>query len=179
MNRSQIVIYKSRKKGILITVCGLFLGLSGGLVLEYAGDALLGWCLVIAAVFAVTLGIGTVSGRKPQVIITEKGITEPYVIREEIEWDAILHVDDFFYRGQDFVRILLDKDYKGATIPSGWFWRLDRMYGQEGVRAVYIKVGNLDVNSRQLVSLISRMAKAAPSERIEYIKDSNFVNDVV
>lgn len=166
----RLIVYKSRKKGVAITVCGFLLGIAGGLVLQYTDDEVLGWCLVIAAAFTAILGIGTLSDREPQLVITQHGITEPYIIKEEIEWNAVLHADDFFFRGQSFVRILLDKNYKPGLIRPAWFWRLDRIYGKEGIKAAYIRASNLDVNSRQLVSIIDKMVKSDDRERYVYLQ---------
>lgn len=161
----RIIIHKSKRKAIAITAAGLLLALAGGVVLQYLQDDLLGWCLIIAAIFVLILGVGSIFDRKPQLILTAQGITEPFVIREEIGWDAILRADDFFFRGQYFVRILLDRDYKPDSIRPAWFWRLDRIYGNEGLRALYIRASNLELNSKQLTTLIVRMAKADPVSR--------------
>lgn len=158
-------IYRSRKKATALTLAGFVMGLAGGLVFIYTTENLLGWCLTIAALFILILGISSFFDRKPQIILTERGITEPYSIREEIEWDAIISVDDLFFRGQNFVRLVVGREYKPALLQPGWFWRLDRMYERGGLKAMYIKVSNLDVNSMQLAGFIARMVKATPAGR--------------
>ncbi len=167
----RLIIYKSRRNAVRITVIGLLAGIAGALVLHYSGDDVLGWGLVIVAVITVIFGAGTLYDRRPQIVMTADGITDLSTIGEEVEWDAILHVDDFFYRGQNFVRLLLGRDYKPDLIRPTWFWRLDRIYGKEGVKAIYIKVSNLDINSMQLAGLIGRMIKSGKGERIGYLKN--------
>ena len=38
-----MIIHKSRKKAVCITVAGLLAGIAGGLVLYYVRDVVLGW----------------------------------------------------------------------------------------------------------------------------------------
>lgn len=84
-----MIIHKSRKKAVCITVAGLLAGIAGGLVLYYVRDVVLGWCFVITAGFALLYGIGSLFDRRPYIVLTEYGITEPFAIREQIEWDAV------------------------------------------------------------------------------------------
>ena len=120
----RMIIHKSRKKAVCITVAGLLAGIAGGLVLYYVRDVVLGWCFVITAGFALLYGIGSLFDRRPYIVLTEYGITEPFAIREQIEWDAVLYADDFYFRGQYWVRLLLGRDYKPQLIRPAWFWRL-------------------------------------------------------
>ena len=94
-----MIIHKSRKKAVCITIAGLLAGIAGGLVLYYVRDVVLGWCFVITAGFALLYGIGSLFDRRPYIVLTEYGITEPFAIREQIEWDAVLYADDFYFRG--------------------------------------------------------------------------------
>lgn len=166
----QLIIHKSKRKATVITVAGFLLGIAGGLFLQYADNAVVGWSFVIAALFTLIYGIGSFSDRRPYIILTEEGVTELFTIREQIEWDAIRLVDDFYFRGQYFVRLVLDRDYKPAILTPTWFWRFDRIYEREGVKAVYIRTSGLEMNSMQLSSLIDRMRNADAQERAELIE---------
>ena len=54
------------------------------------------------------------------IVLTEDGITEIFTIRGQIEWEAILYADDFYFRGQYWVRLLLDliRRMKEADVPG-------------------------------------------------------------
>lgn len=164
-----VVIRKSRKKATATTVAGFLAGIAGGLVLYYVGDRLLGWCFVITAVFTLIYGIGSLFDRKPYIILSESGITDTATVREQIGWDAILHADDFFFRGGYFVRLLLRRDYKPQAIPPSRFLRFDRIYESKGVKAVYLRTGGLETDSMQLVVLIRRMVAADAQQRTEIL----------
>lgn len=166
----QIIIRRSKKKAAMILLAGVLPLVAGYLLFVYANDEVFGWILLITAALFFLLGISNLRDRKPQIILTGKGITEPYSIREEIEWDAVLQVDDFFFRGQDFVRMLLPEKYKDGLIRPGWFWRLDPIYAQQGLKAVYIRVSGLEINSRMLAGLIHDIVKTAPEERAAYLQ---------
>ena len=107
----------------------------------------------------------------PYIVLTEYGITEPFAIREQIEWDAVLYADDFYFRGQYWVRLLLGRDYKPQLIRPAWFWRFDRLYESKGVKAVYIRTMGLEVDSMRLAALIRRMKEADMSERIGLLRE--------
>lgn len=161
-----MIVHKSRKKAVCITVAGFLAGVAGGLILYYVHDVVLGWCFVITAGFAWLYGIGSLADRRPYIVLTEHGITEMFTIREEIEWEAVRYADDFYFRGQYWVRLLLDRDYKPQLLRPTWFWRFDRIYETKGVKAVYIRTMGLEIDSMQLTSLIRKMKEADMTERI-------------
>lgn len=169
--RMRMIIHKSRKKAVCITVAGLLAGIAGGLVLYYVRDVVLGWCFVITAGFALLYGMGSLFDRRTYIVLTEYGITEPFAIREQIEWDAVLYADDFYFRGRYWVRLLLGRDYKPQLIRPAWFWRFDRLYESKGVKAVYIRTMGLEVDSMRLAALIRRMKEADMSERIGLLRE--------
>lgn len=87
----------------------------------------------------------------------------------QIEWEAILYADDFYFRGQYWVRLLLESNYKPQLIRPAWFWRFDRLYESKGVKAVYLRTMGLEIDSMQLVALIRRMKEADVPGRIELL----------
>lgn len=82
-----------------------------------------------------------------------------------------LYADDFYFRGQYWVRLLLGRDYKPQLIRPAWFWRFDRLYESKGVKAVYIRTMGLEVDSMRLAALIRRMKEADMSERIGLLRE--------
>ena len=157
---SKIVIYQSVKKAILITFLSPILAIAGWLFLQYTDNTTAGWSFIILAGLCLIFGIGTWFDRKPYLILTENGITELSVIREEIEWKAIRQVSDFYYRGQFFVCLLIDREYKPTLIYPTWFHRFDRWYELQNVKAIYIRTGILEINSAQLIRMINSLRKA-------------------
>lgn len=161
----KVIIYKSKKKATIITASSFVFASAGYLILRYGGDDVMGRGFIILAMLCLLFGAGSLYDRKPCIVLTEQGITEMTTVREEIEWDAILYVDDFFFRGEDFVRLLTDRAYKPALIQPGWFEHFDRLYEESGLRAVYIRTSFLEVGSIQIARFISRMTAADCTER--------------
>ena len=161
----EVVIYKSKSKAFLILLLSLLLAIGGWLLLHDIDKQVVGWSFVILSGLCLIFGIGTLLDKKPYIILTEKGITELSNVREEIEWDAIRQVDDFYYRGQYFIRLLTDRNYKPSLIEPSWFYRFDRLYEREGVKALYIRMGFFEVNAIKLARFIYKMAKADEAER--------------
>lgn len=157
---NKVEIYQSGKKAMLITFLSPILAIAGWLFLQYTDNITAGWSFLILAGLCLIYGIGTWYDRKPYLILTENGITELSVIREEIEWEAIRQVNDFYYRGQFFVCLLLNRDYKPDLIRPTWFYRLDRLYELQNVKAIYIRTGILEINSAQLIRMINSLRKA-------------------
>lgn len=175
--RKQIIIYKSKKKAAVITLVGLLIAVAGWLFLRYTDNELAGWCFIIFAFMCVIYGIGTWLDRKPQIVLTANGITEMSGSREEIEWNALRQVDEFFYIGQYFLRLLIDRRYKPSLIQPTWFYRFDRLYAREGVRAIFIRISFLEISSSKLVQLINILMKADLGDRAKLIdkySDTNF-----
>jgi len=168
--KERIIIFKSRKKAWIIILAGFLLSGISMLWFVYANDDFLGWVLLISAALVLVLGIGNFSDKKPQIVVTETGITEPYAIKEEIEWDAILQVDEFFFRGQGIVRLLLPLHYQRALPSHSWFWRLNRIYEKQGFKAMYIRTNGLEINSVQLTALIDNIIKRKPEQREECLR---------
>lgn len=166
---SKVVIYKSKSKAFTFIIASLMLVVAGWLFLEIPGKDVVGWSFVILSVLCLVFGVGTYFDKKPYIILTESGITEVSTIRDEVEWEAILHVDDFYYRGLYFVRLLVDRDYKPASFRPSWFYRFDKLYEKEGFKAIYIRVGFYQVNSIKLAGFIRRMIAADAEKRIELL----------
>lgn len=162
---SKVVIYQSRKKALTITFLSPIFAVIGWLFLHYTDNVTAGWCFIILSGMCLIYGVGIWFDRKPYLIITEKGITDMSVIREEIEWEAIRQVGDVYFRGQFFVCLLVDRDYKPDIIVPTWFYRLDRIYATQNVKALYIRPGILEVNSARLIRMIKSMKNADVSTR--------------
>lgn len=163
--RNQIVIYKSKRKATIITLVGLLLIMVGWLFLQYPDNAIAGWSFIIFGSICMIFGVGTRLDRKPYLILTENGISEMFSVREEIEWSAIRQADEFFYIGQYFIRLLVDRSYKPDLIQPTWFCRFDRIYAREGVKAIFIRTSFLQISSVKLVRLINKLMKADATER--------------
>lgn len=168
---NQILIYKSKKKAAIITFAGLLVALAGWLFLRYTDNEIAGWCFLIFAFMYILFGIGTWLDRKPQIRLTDRGITELSGNQIEIEWNAIRQVDDYFYIGQYFMRILIDRGYKPYQHQPTWLYRFDRIYAREGVKAIFIRTSLLDVSSSKLYRLVNVLMKADEEERNKLINN--------
>ena len=111
-----MIVHKSRKKAVRITVAGFLAGIAGGLILYCVRDVVLGWCFVATAGFTLLYGSGSLYDRRPYIVLTEDGITEMFTIRGQIEWEAIRYADDFYFRGQYWVRSMA----AARTQPRWW-----------------------------------------------------------
>lgn len=167
---NQVVIRQSRKKAALVAFVSPVLALAGWLFLRYAGNTTVGWCFIILAGMCLIYGIGMWSDRKPYLILTEQGITDLSVIREEIGWEAIRQVGSLYFRGQFFVCLLVDRDYKPDLIRPTWFYRLDRLYAKENLKALYIRPGILKISSARLIRMINRLREADAATRRDLLR---------
>lgn len=168
---NRIVIYKSRNKAFVIIIVSILLVTAGWLFLQIPDKNIVGWSIIILSVLCLIFGIGTYFDRKPYIILTGKGITEMSTIRDEIEWDAILRVDEFYYRGLYFIRMLVERDYKPASVRPTWFHRFDKLYEKDGIKAIFMRIGFYEINSIKLVGFMQKMIKADPERRIELLNN--------
>lgn len=168
---NRVIIYKSKKKSITIIVISLLIAIGGWLFLQYTSKNVIGWSFIILSLMCIIFGIGSWFDKKPYIIMTETGITEMYGAREEIEWDAIRKVDEFYYRGQFFICLLTDKNYKPSLIRPTWFYRFDRLFEKEGYKAIFIRINFLEINSIKLSQFINRMIKANMEKRVELLNN--------
>lgn len=166
---NRVVIYKSKSKAFAFIVASFILVIAGWLFLELPDKNVVGWSFIILSVLCLIFGIGTYLDKKPYIIMTEKGITELSSIREEIEWNEILQVDEFYYRGMYFIRVLVNKEYKSEGLRPTWFYRFDKLFQQEGIKALYIRTGFYEVNSIKLAGFMRKMMKADADKRIELL----------
>ncbi|MBC8603329.1 hypothetical protein H8784_16570 [Parabacteroides acidifaciens] len=168
---NRIVIYKSRNKAFVFIIVCLLLAVAGWLFLQIPDKNVVGWSFIILSVLCLIFGIGTYFDRKPYIILTEKGITEMSAIREEIEWDAILRVDEFYYRGLYFIRMLIERDYKPTSVRPTWFHRFDKLYEKDGIKAIFMRIGFYEVNSIKLAGFMQKMIKADTERKIELLNN--------
>lgn len=162
---NKIIIYKSKRKAIGITLVGVLLALAGWLFLRYAQHPVVAWSFIILSVLCLIFGLGSFFDRKPSIILTENGITKMSGEQQEIEWDAIRQVGELYYRSQHFIRLLTERNYKPSEILPTGFYRFERLYEQAGVKAVFIKTSFLEVDSMRLLRFVNNMVKANPEER--------------
>lgn len=163
---NKIVIYKSKNKSVILILVSVLLAGSGWLLLQYMDKNVVGWSLVILSVLGLLFGVGTWFDRKPYIILTENGITELSYIRQEIEWSAICRAEEFYFRGQYFICLLVGKDYKPDLVQPAWFYRFDRLYKVEGVKPIFMRMGFFEVNSIKLARMINKMVRADSEKRI-------------
>lgn len=168
---NRVIIYKSKKKSITIIVISLLIAIGGWLFLQYTSKNVIGWSFIILSLMCIIFGIGSWFDKKPYIIMTETGITEMYGAREEIEWDAIRKVDEFYYRGQFFICLLTDMNYKPSLIRPTWFYRFDRLFEKEGYKAIFMRINFLEINSIKLSQFINRMIKANMEKRVELLNN--------
>lgn len=161
----KLIIYKSKKKAVILTITSFLIILASCVLLETTDKNVIGWSLIIISFLTLIFGIGTFFDRKPKIILTDTGITETSTLREEIEWDAILRVDEFFFRGQYFIRLLVDCNYKPDLIFPTWFYRFDRIYAKEGLKALFIRVSFLEISSIRLSQIIQHMINADDKQK--------------
>lgn len=171
---NQILIYKSKKKATIIMFAGLLVALAGWLFLRYTDNEIAGWCFLIFAFMYILFGIGTWLDRKPQIMLTANGITDMSGNKQEIEWYAIRQVDDFFYIGQYFMRILIDRGYKPYLNQPTWLYRFDRIYAREGVKAIFMRTSLLEISSSRLYRLVNALMKADEKERKKLISNYTY-----
>lgn len=164
-----IALRRSRRKAVSITIAGFVIGMVGSLLL-YADDASSGWLLVITAVFTLIYGFGTMGDRRPRIVLDEYGLTELFTVREQIEWEAIRQVNDFWFRGQNRVCLLLDRNYKMEQIQPMHFRRFDRIYESQGLKAIFIDTLGLEIGAHELAVLLERMRTSAPERRTELLR---------
>lgn len=173
---NRIIIYKSKKKSFIIIGLSLLITVAGTLFLLYTDKNVIGWSFIILSALCLIFGIGSWFDRKPYIIMTETGITEMFGAREEIEWDAIRKVDEFYYRGQFFIRLLTDRNYKPSLIQPTWFYRFDRLYEAEGFKAIFMRISFLEINSIKLSQFINRMIEADIRKRSELLNNFFFLS---
>lgn len=166
---NKVVIYKSKSKAFAFIIASLILVIGGWLFLQLPDKIVIGWSFIILSVMCLIFGVGNFFDKKPYIIMTEKGITELTSIRVEIEWEEILQVNEFYYRGMYFIRILINRDYKSAQLHPTWFYRFDKLFEKDGIKAIYIKTGFYEVNSIRLAGFIRMMTKADINKRVELL----------
>lgn len=166
---NKIVIHKSRKKATYLLLFSLLVAIIGWLIIQYSGKNVVGWSIIILAGLCFILGIGNWFDRKPYIVLTESGLTVLNGTPEEIEWSAIRYVDDLYYRGAYFVRLLLARNYKPDLLPPTWFYRFDKLYAQNGLKAIYIRMGLYEISAIKFAAFIHKMTNATPEERVKLL----------
>lgn len=155
----EIALYKSKRKArTIIGVCIVVL-IAGVIILINTDKTVAGWSILLLSVFGLIFGISTFFERKPVIVMDESGISERSFGNDSIEWGAMKSADPFHFRGQYYIRIITDKNYK-PSLPGNRFYRLDRLNDQAGIKTLYLKISMVDANPRKLLLFIREMMKA-------------------
>lgn len=164
-----MIVHKSRKKAVCITVAGFLAGIAGGLSCTMSAMRFLAgvsWRRRVLPFYTVSARCTTAD---PISYLPKTALPRCSRSAGRSNGRPIRYADDFYFRGQYWVRLLLESNYKPQLIRPAWFWRFDRLYESKGVKAVYLRTMGLEMDSMQLVALIRRMKEADVPGRIELL----------
>ncbi len=166
----EIEIYKSKRQAITIIIISLAILVTGILLLTATDKTVAGWSIIILAALGLLFSISSVSDKKPQIKVNETGISDRTFPNELIEWGAIRNATSIDFRGQRYIRLVVDKDYK-PSLPGNRFYRLDYLNNKAGIKAVYIKMSMIDADPAKLILFTRAMAQSNPAKRHQLMQE--------
>lgn len=160
----EVKVYKSKRKAATMLLISVVVLIIGVLLVLNTDKQVAGWSIIILSGLGLLLGLSTLLDRMPLISVDETGIADRTQKNETIEWNAIHDANPFHFRGQYYLRIIVDKDYKPSLIGNR-FYRLDRFNDKAGIKALYLKMSLLDADPANLVMFIRAMAHSEPEQR--------------
>lgn len=168
---SQIVLHKSPLKALrLIGLSSLFVIPSIYFIITPDGPKVISWISIFFFGLGYIVGLLSLFDRRPQIIITPKGIWDRRLKIETIEWDNIYDAYLFDIEKQYFICLVVSKEVSEKIKSPKWVNALNEVMGAQEIN---LNTSDLKVNKEKLLTLIKQLYNEQHDKRLEIVSKSN------
>ncbi|MFY8003493.1 MAG: STM3941 family protein, partial [Chitinophagaceae bacterium] len=117
--------------------------------------------------FCLGVSIYVFVDKKPQIILSEKGIWHKQVKLTLLHWENIQNVATIHVFAQPFIAIKVDESIATAVKQPKWINKLNLALGAETIN---LSVSSLTAEPKEIVFLVNQLRTVTDVERINIIK---------
>ncbi|AWA30768.1 hypothetical protein HYN48_12145 [Flavobacterium magnum] len=167
----QLTFYKSRWVGIrLLGVSGMFVSIGLWMVWHKPyGEITYFFGLAAAGFFGIAMGAALfiIFDRRPQLVITPRGVWDRTSKKQEVRWDQVLETRLININGQRFIAVKTTDDFVFRVKRWRWATMLSSAFGAERFN---LALGHLAGDPDKIAALVREMHSADESMRSQLIQ---------
>ncbi len=167
---AEIRLYKTTAKGLKIIGLSLpFLVLGIWTLLDgpYGStEYIMTWIVTCFFGLGLPFGLFQAFDKRPQIIISEKGIWDRTTKQDEVKWEQIIEAYHFDIYGQKFISLVTDDTFVFKKKPYKWATKINEFVGAQNLN---LNLGQINIDERELTKFINFLCKKNSDERLKLI----------
>ncbi len=168
---NEIILYKSPLKALrLIGLSSIFVIPSIYFVTTQDSPKTIFWVSIVFFGLGYIVGLISLFDRRPQIIITSKGIWDRRLKIEPISWDDIYDAYLFHIKSQHFISLVVNETISEKIKSPKWVTVLNQ---EIGAQKINLNVSDLKVNKEKLLTSIEQLYSEQHGKRPEMVSKLN------
>ncbi|GEM_PF-743348 len=168
---AELKLYKTAWKGLkIIVMCSPFIVAGTWMILSEASGSfpnIMGWLSVCFFGLGVPVGLLSILDRRPQIIVSEKGVWDRTTKQNRINWEQIVDAYILNISGQAFICIASDDTFVPKKRSFGWARNMNKKLGAQNLN---LNIGPVNIGAEQLLQLMHELRKADEKDRAKIIR---------
>lgn len=168
---TEIKLYKTTTKGLKIIGMSLpFVTIGLWMIIqEPLGTTpyIMGWVCACFFGLGIPVGLFQTFDRRPQIIITEKGIWDRTTNQDEVKWEQIIEAYPLDIHGQKFISLVTDDTFIFKKKPYKWAAKINEFVGAQNLN---LHLGQINIDELELTNFINQLSQQSIDERKKHIK---------
>jgi len=171
ISMTEIKLYKTTTKGLkIIGMCLPFVVIGLWMIIqEPIGTTpyILGWVGSCFFGLGIPVGLFQTFDKRPQIIITEKGIWDRTTNQDQVKWEQIIEAYPLNIHGQKFISLVTDNTFVFKKKPYRWAAKINEFVGAQNFN---LHLGQINIDEIELTNFINQLRKQSIDERRKTIK---------
>ncbi len=168
---TEIKLYKATTKGLkIIGKCLPFVAIGIWLITDNpygSTEYIMGWVGTCFFGLGLPIGFFQTFDKRPQIVITEKGIWDRTTNQDEVKWEQIIEAYPLDIHGQKFISLVTDDTFVFKKKSYKWAVKINESVGAQNLN---LHLGQINIDEIELTNFINKVSKASLEERRKLIK---------
>lgn len=168
---TEIKLYKTTTKGLkIIGMCLPFVAIGIWMIMDNpygSTEYIMGWFGTCFFGLGLPVGLFQTFDKRPQILITEKGIWDRTTNQDEIKWEQIIEAYPLDIHGQKFISLVTDDTFVFKKKPYKWAAKINKFVGAQNLN---LHLGQINIDEIELTNFINQLSQQSIDERRKTIK---------
>lgn len=168
---TEIKLYKTTAKGLkIIGMCLPFVAIGIWMIIDNpygSTEYIMGWFGTCFFGFGLPIGLFQTFDKRPQILITEKGIWDRTTNQGEVKWEQIIEAYPLDIHGQKFISLVTDNTFVFKKKPYKWAAKINEFVGAQNLN---LHLGQINIDEIELTNFINKLSQQSIDERRKTIK---------
>ncbi|WP_091477419.1 STM3941 family protein [Flavobacterium swingsii] len=168
---TEIKLYKTTTKGLkIIGMCLPFVAIGIWMIMDNpygSTEYIMGWFGTCFFGLGIPVGLFQTFDKRPQILITEKGIWDRTTNQTAVKWEQIIEAYPLDIHGQKFISLVTDDTFVFKKKPYKWAAKINKFVGAQNLN---LHLGQINIDEIELTNFINQLSLQSIDERRKTIK---------